>query len=99
MAAMPGATNDGFVAARAIALPGSSDEAVSAELNAFDAGSEANTESCDHVPCAVHGRRMTQGAEGVVQRHPGLRGDADIPPDRGWHGDVLGRVVIRRAPP
>ena len=66
------------------------------ELRAYDAGSEANTESCEHVPCEVHGRRMTEGAEGVVAEHPGLRGDADIPPARQWHAPVLGTLTITR---
>ncbi len=98
VAAMLATTNDGFVAAQDIALPETPEDVVSAALAAYDAGSEANTESCDHVPCEVHGRRMPEGAEGAVRLHPGIRGDADIPPDRGWDGDVLGRVVVRRLP-
>lgn len=96
LAAMLSLTNDGFVAAQALALPAAAGASISADLRAYDAGSEANTESCDHVPCEVHGRRMTAGAEGVVSEHPGLRGDADILSARQWHEPVLGRLTIIR---
>ena len=96
LAAMLSLTNDGFVAAQAVALPAAAGASISADLRAYDAGSEANTESCDHVPCEVHGRRMTAGAEGMVAEHPGLRGDGDIPPARQWHEPVLGRLTITR---
>jgi hypothetical protein len=39
---------------------------------------------------------MPAGAEGAVREHPGLRGDADIPAARRWHGPVLGRRTITR---
>jgi Spondin_N len=94
--AMLSLTNDGFVAAQALALPDAVGGSVMAELRAYDAGSEANTESCAHVPCEVHGRRMTAGAEGAVSEHPGLRGDADLPPARRWHEPVLGTLTITR---
>ena len=96
LAAMLSLTNDGFVAAQAVALPAAVGASISADLRAYDAGSEANTESCAHVPCEVHGRRMTAGAEGAVREHPGLRGDADIPSSRQWHEPVLGRLTIIR---
>lgn len=98
VAAMLSLTNDGFVAAQAVELPERVGEVASVPLVAFDAGSEANTESCAHVPCEVHGRRMTDGAEGVVGPHPGLRGDADIAAGRGWTGPELGRLTITRLP-
>lgn len=98
IAAMLSLTNDGFVAARAVPLPAAIGETVTVALRAYDAGSEANTESCAHVPCEVHGRRMTEGAEGAVAEHPGIRGDADIPPGRAWQGSELGRLTITRLP-
>ena len=96
VAAMLSLTNDGFVAARAIELPGEVGASTTVALLAYDAGSEANTESCAHVPCEVHDVRMTAGAEGVVQRHAGMRGDADIAPSRGWQGSELGTLTITR---
>jgi hypothetical protein len=89
-------TNDGFVAARSVALPEEVGASTTVPLLAYDAGSEANTESCAHVPCEVHDMRMTAGAEGVVQQHAGIRGDADIAPSRAWHGPELGTLIITR---
>jgi hypothetical protein len=67
-------------------------------LHAFDAGSEANTELCSHVPCEVHDQRITEGAEGFVSEHPGIRGDADLSPSRGWTDPELGVLTITRLP-
>jgi hypothetical protein len=96
VAAMLSLTNDGFVAARSIALPAAVGRATTITLRAYDAGSEANTESCTHVPCEIHGQRMTDGAEGVVTDHAGIRGDADIAISRGWNGPDLGSLTITR---
>jgi hypothetical protein len=96
VAAMLSLTNDGFVAARSVPLPAEVAASTTVALHAFDAGSEANTELCAHVPCEVHDRRMTEGAEGVVSEHPGIRGDADLPPSRGWAGPELGSLTITR---
>ena len=49
VAAMLGATNDGFVAARDVQIPDAPGEVVRAALSAFDAGSEANTEKTTHA--------------------------------------------------
>ena len=46
---------------------------------AYDAGSEANTESCEHIPgppCGNAEVRVTEGAEGFVYISPGITGDA-----------------------
>lgn len=96
VAAMLSLTNDGFVAARSIRLPQAVGATTSTALRAYDAGSEANTESCAHVPCEVHDQRMTHGAEGVITEHLGIRGDADIPSSRGWIGPDLGKLTITR---
>jgi hypothetical protein len=96
VAAMLSLTNDGFVAARSIALPAEVAATTTVPLRAFDAGSEANTELCAHVPCELHGRRMTDGAEGFVSEHQGIRGDADLPPSRGWGGSDPGVLTITR---
>jgi len=96
VAAMLSLTNDGFVAARSIALPADVGASTTVALRAYDAGSEANTESCAHVPCEIHDQRMTEGAEGVVTDHAGIRGDADIAISRGWNGPDLGTLTITR---
>lgn len=49
----------------------------------FDAGSEADTESCAHIPgppCGSAGVRVTEGAEGVVQLDGGILGVGDLDP-------------------
>ena len=96
VAAMLSLTNDGFVAARSIALPADVGASTTVALRAYDAGSEANTESCAHVPCEIHDQRMTEGAEGIVTDHAGIRGDADLPLTRGWDGSDLGTLTITR---
>ena len=93
VAAMLSLTNDGFVAARSIALPEDVGASKTVALHAYDAGSEANTESCAHLPCEIHDQRMT---EGVVTDHAGIRGDADIAISRGWNGPDLGALTITR---
>ena len=96
LAAMLTLTNDGFVAVQQVKLPTIVGQEVRLDLLAYDAGSEANTESCAHVPCEVHGIRKTEGAEGLVRLHPGIRGDADIPPRRGWTKPPLGVLKLMR---
>lgn len=69
---------------------------------AWDAGSEANTQSCSHIPgppCGNGGVRVTAGAEGYVSVHAGIQ-------DRGSLDDALhdwrnpvARIQIRRVSP
>jgi hypothetical protein len=63
------------------------------EANAYDAGSEANTESCEHIPgppCGNPGVRVTDGAEGYVHVHAGVHGLADlVPADHDWRNPVV----------
>ena len=89
-------TNDAFAGVRNVRIPafGSVDVA----LRAYDAGSEANTEMCSDIPgppCAEGSgnMRVTEGAEGFVYVHSGIRGDAEITLDRDWRNPVA-RVVI-----
>ncbi len=67
---------------------------------AWDAGSEANTQDCAHIPgppCGNGGVRVEDGAEGYVYIHAGIqdRGSLD-PQDHDWRNPVA-KVVIRRA--
>jgi hypothetical protein len=84
-------TNDSFFFGRVAGLP---DAAVlvpgagsavplssSALANAWDAGSERNTESCEHIPgppCGNPGVRVTEGAEGFVHVSAGMHGVGDL---------------------
>jgi len=59
--------------------------------NAYDAGTEANTENCDHIPgppCGNAEVRVTDGAEGVILIHRGIRGDGDVPIGVDWRNPV-----------
>lgn len=57
-------------------------------VRVFDAGSEANTEACAHVPGPPGGSagvRVTDGAEGVDAPHGGPLGVGDLDPKAwGW---------------
>ncbi len=80
LAGMLVTTNDAFVAIRNQRLPDYG--TVSVDALAYDAGSEKNTESCDHIPgppCGNAGVRVTDGAEGFVHVHPGISGEGDAP--------------------
>jgi len=96
VAAMLTLTNDGFVAARDVVLPLEVEQSVTRDLEARDIGSEANSESCDHVPLRGARAPDDRGAEGRVLAHPGIRGDVDIAPRRGWTGRTLGSVTVVR---
>ena len=87
---MLGHTNDGFAgldAVDAYALT----EPVTVEVYALDAGTEVNTESrADAMGGLGH-----VAEHGVVRRHTGIRGDADIPASFKFDpGKPIGRITI-----
>ncbi len=97
-------TNDGFFGVRAPELPrariqGGDDLTLVADAIAWDAGSEANTESCEHIPgppCGSHEVRVTDGAEGFVSVHSGIHGIGDLPAATwDWRNPVV-QVTVRR---
>ncbi len=66
-------TNDGFLGANDIRITGGM--ASYKTVIAWDAGTEANTEDCAHIPgppCGVHDVAVEEGAEGYVYVHPGI---------------------------
>ena len=72
-------TNDAFFAIRGVRVPFFGKKAV--EAKAYDAGSEANSESCNFIPgppCGNPGVRDTTNAEGYVHIHAGLHGIGDL---------------------
>ena len=99
LAGMLVSTNDAFAGLDGLSLS-SRTGALVVEVPAWDAGSEANTESCEHIPgppCGNGGVRVTDGAEGFVHVHRGIRGDVDL--DAGakdWNNPVA-RITVRRA--
>lgn len=64
-----------------------------AVVRVLDAGSEANTERCEHMPgppCGAAGARAVDGAEGHVALHGGILGVGDLDPaEWDWRNPVL----------
>lgn len=89
MTAMLATSNDAFTAISGKALPKKS---VSYMASTYDAGSEANNESCAYVPgppCAGDSgnARATEGAEGFITIHGGIKGGSDLNPAHlDWRG-------------
>ena len=79
-------TNDAFFAVNGILAPrllfkNAYTLDVVALAEAYDAGSEANTENCSDIPgppCGNGGVRVTDGAEGYIYIHSGVHGIGDI---------------------
>ncbi len=97
LVAMLVTTNDAFVGLNSVRAPGQGPKVQL--VPAYDAGSEANTEMCAHIPgppCGNGGVRVTDGAEGYVYIHPGISGVGELEPsDFDWRNPVA-RITIRR---
>ncbi len=104
-------TNDGFVGIDSVRLPKKVGDTISLTANAYDAGTEINTEDLADIvpPCqgltgvaddmGAPGTGMSNPAlaeGGVITAHPGILGVADLLP--GLHGwtDPVATVVIER---
>jgi hypothetical protein len=91
-------TNDAFFGLDGVhLLPNLKYRAVYA--NAFDAGSEANNESCDYIPgppCENPFMRSTEGAEGFVHVHSGIHGVGSLDAAQyDWRNPVV-KIFIER---
>ena len=90
-------TNDAFFAGQGLALPFVGTRTYRAI--AYDAGSEANTELCAHIPgppCGSGGVRQTEGAEGFIHVHSGIHGQGDLVPYRhDWRNPVVSITITR----
>ncbi|MBI3995655.1 MAG: spondin domain-containing protein [Nitrospirae bacterium] len=90
-------TNDGFFGIRGIAVPKNGKKTVEAE--AYDAGSEGNSESCAFIPgppCGNAGVRDTASAEGFVHVHAGIHGIGDlVPATHDWRNPAA-EITIQR---
>lgn len=75
--AMLGASNDAFYALRGIELP--KEGKITLFAPAYDAGSEMNTENSDDIPGPTN-NRVTDGAEGFIHIHTGIRGVGNLEP-------------------
>jgi hypothetical protein len=90
-------TNDGFFGLDSYPLDGPWLERVYAPV--FDAGTEANNEDCAFVPgppCGNLHQRDTDGAEGYVSSHPGIKGIGDLDPAIfDWRNPVAEIKIVR----
>lgn len=102
LAAMLIPTNDAFVGASSVALPGGFDPIV-VDLLAYDSGTEVNDERCATIPgpgfaeCGGPGGGARAGrGEGAVTVHNGMHGVGDMNRAlRDWRGPVA-RMTIQR---
>ncbi|MDH3726480.1 MAG: spondin domain-containing protein [Myxococcales bacterium] len=101
LAAMLVTTNDAFAALNGVRLYKRSDKLFAL---AYDAGSEANDEDCDHIPGPPCGDTTGAGddGEGYVSIHSGIHGlgggavDSDLnPSDRDWRNPVAYITIDR----
>jgi hypothetical protein len=91
-------TNDAFFAARASTLPAG--EPTSVRAIAWDAGSEANSESCDHIPGPPCGNPLVPApgpAEGYVHVHAGIHGTGSLMPAMHDWNNPTAAITIERA--
>jgi hypothetical protein len=102
VAAMLVPTNDGFFAVNDRAGP-EGEHTVTVYSPAYDAGSEANDESCAHIPgppavCQGEGFNAARDEGNFVHIHPGIHGIGDLKADvYDWRNPVA-KITIRRVP-
>lgn len=100
LAAMMIPTNDGFISLNGVSAP-RGNRSVMYLSPAYDAGSEVNDESCDHIPgpfgCDGTGEGYNAAdGEGYVHIHAGIHGIGDINDyEYDWRNPVA-RVVIKK---
>ncbi|GEM_PF-670317 len=94
-------SNDAFMALNGKPLP-TSDQPVTYFVNAFDAGSEANDESCSNIPgqlpepCNTTNPAVITEGEGFVHIHSGIHGIGDLAPAQyDWRNPVA-KISIRK---
>lgn len=90
-------TNDAFFGVQGVQVPKKHEIVVYAP--AYDAGSEANSESCETIPgppCGNPFVRDTGEAEGYVHIHAGIHGIGDLDPSvKDWRNPVA-KITIER---
>jgi hypothetical protein len=103
-------TNDGFTGVDTLRLPRKVDEAVTVDTNAYDAGTEVNTEDFADIvpPCQALGGVSSDDDDGTGTSDPGLAEDGVIHPHEGIGGgddltvaahgwtDPVGRLTVTR---
>jgi len=91
-------TNDAFIGLSGFKLPKRAGKPEMVMVPAFDAGTEMNDESCDHIPGPVcHGEGMSQdGGEGFVSVHRGIHGIADLAAETYDWRNPAARITIEK---
>jgi hypothetical protein len=102
-------TNDGFTGVDTFRLPKRVGDEVAIETNAYDAGTEVNTEDFADIvpPCQVLSGVSSDDAgtgasdpalaeDGVVHPHAGVEGGEDLLPEVHDWEDPVGRITITR---
>jgi hypothetical protein len=88
-------TNDTFFAIRDEKAPILKGKIVEAE--AYDSGTEVNSELCEFIPgppCGNGGVRDPEGAEGFVHIHAGIHGIGDLAPEEfDWRNPVAEIII------
>jgi hypothetical protein len=91
-------TNDAFFGVESLSL-NNAPRVTRFTAPAYDAGSEANNESCAFIPgppCGNPGVRATGGAEGFIHVHPGIHGVGDLAASAwDWRNPVVHITVVR----
>ncbi|KAA3615583.1 MAG: hypothetical protein D8M58_15415 [Calditrichaeota bacterium] len=88
-------TNDAFAGLDALHMPARGSKTV--YLRSYDAGSEENTESVDHIPGPCCGSPLVRVPTNErIKYHPGISGNGDLDADiYGWDEPVA-KVTITR---
>lgn len=101
LAGMMVSTNDAFFAldGAGVQVRGNRPFRLVTAARAYDAGSEANTESCEHIPgppCGNPGVRVPEGSEGFVYVHSGIHGIGDLEASmKDWNNPVAVITIAR----
>lgn len=96
VASMLVSTNDAFMAVRGVVAPQRG--IISVDAEAYDAGSEANSESCAFIPGPPCGNHIHDpaAAEGYVHVHAGIHGGSGLTPaTHDWRNPVA-QIEIKR---
>jgi hypothetical protein len=105
LATMLVCTNDGFTGVSGLKLP-EGYEPVTYHAEAYDAGTQANTEVFEHisdtcgrigpVPFPANGNGGIREHEKPIHKHRGINGTGDLKPtSHGWNGSIA-RITIRQ---
>ena len=98
LSSMLARTNDAFIGTKNMPLPRKKGQKYARLLRVYDAGAEANTESCAHIPappCDSH-QADTASNEGFVTVHPGIQNIADLDAIRDAFPSIGAKVIIEK---